>query len=249
MNYLSIAACCQNEGKYIAEWIQYHQRLGVEHFYLYENDSTDDTWTQIKLHSPGLVTARQIHGSPKQAEAYNHCINMYRNATKWMAVIDIDEFLVPKHTLDMHQLLKSYEAYPALVVHWMLFGSNGEEVYTPAPVVERFTRRQSDVNPHVKSIVQPRVTGPVHTVHRFRHVNFAVDEAKRPVEDCDPLPPNGTCNVIQLNHYAVKSRAECMERRSRPRADTGTMRDGKEFFEHHDRNDVLDLRAVEIWRS
>ncbi|MBR2734192.1 MAG: glycosyltransferase family 2 protein, partial [Selenomonadaceae bacterium] len=38
---LAIAAILKNEGHYIKEWLDYHLLAGVDHFYLYDNDSTD----------------------------------------------------------------------------------------------------------------------------------------------------------------------------------------------------------------
>ena len=40
---LSIAAIMKNEKPYLKEWLEYHQLIGVEHFYLCDNDSNDGT--------------------------------------------------------------------------------------------------------------------------------------------------------------------------------------------------------------
>ena len=39
---LAICAIFRDEARYLAEWLEFHQRQGVERFYLYENNSTDD---------------------------------------------------------------------------------------------------------------------------------------------------------------------------------------------------------------
>ena len=39
---LSIGAIFQNEAPYLKEWIEFHKLVGVEHFYLFNNCSTDD---------------------------------------------------------------------------------------------------------------------------------------------------------------------------------------------------------------
>ena len=39
---LSICAIFKNEGHYLKEWIEFHKLQGVEHFFLYNNNSTDD---------------------------------------------------------------------------------------------------------------------------------------------------------------------------------------------------------------
>ncbi len=39
---LAVVAIFKDEGKYLREWVDYHLLAGVEHFYLYNNDSSDD---------------------------------------------------------------------------------------------------------------------------------------------------------------------------------------------------------------
>ena len=39
---LAIVAILKNEAPYIKEWIDYHLLAGVDHFYLYDNESEDN---------------------------------------------------------------------------------------------------------------------------------------------------------------------------------------------------------------
>ncbi len=41
--YLTISAIMKNEGPYLKEWLEFHLMTGVEHFYLYDNSSDDET--------------------------------------------------------------------------------------------------------------------------------------------------------------------------------------------------------------
>lgn len=40
-----VAACARvrNEGRYLREWLEFHLEVGVSHFYVFDDDSTDDT--------------------------------------------------------------------------------------------------------------------------------------------------------------------------------------------------------------
>ena len=40
--YLVACAIFRDEAPYLAEWIAFHRLVGVEHFFLYDNGSTDD---------------------------------------------------------------------------------------------------------------------------------------------------------------------------------------------------------------
>ena len=39
---LAVTAILKDEGHYLKEWLDYHLLAGVDHFYLYNNDSTDN---------------------------------------------------------------------------------------------------------------------------------------------------------------------------------------------------------------
>src|SRR3984957_13412863 len=39
---LSICAIFKDEACFLKEWIEYHRLVGVDHFYLYNNESSDD---------------------------------------------------------------------------------------------------------------------------------------------------------------------------------------------------------------
>ena len=54
---LSVCSLFKNESRYLREWLEYHRLIGVDHFYLYDNASTDRS---VQILQPyiraGLVT-------------------------------------------------------------------------------------------------------------------------------------------------------------------------------------------------
>lgn len=46
--YVSICGIFKDEAFYLKEWIEYHKKAGVDHIYLYNNNSTDNYLTIIK---------------------------------------------------------------------------------------------------------------------------------------------------------------------------------------------------------
>jgi hypothetical protein len=55
---LVICAIIKNEADYIYEWLSYHAFLGISHFYLYDNNSMDNTRAVIaSWPDPGLFNA------------------------------------------------------------------------------------------------------------------------------------------------------------------------------------------------
>jgi len=255
MKYLALCLLCKNEENYIQDWLDYHHYgIGVGSFLIYNNESTDHTLERItkwkNKHPECEVFTFNIPGCPVQKLAYERCIEAFKESYTWIGFIDTDEYIVTRNGILLEKVLKKYEGYSALCLHWLIFGANGHTHYSPKPDVERFTMREDKVNPHIKSIVNPREVKRYLTPHKFTTKGLSVDERRVPLGQHESTPEGGTAKIIWVNHYATRSRDECIKRRSSiRRADTGELRNALEFFNTHDHNDVQDLRAFSIWKG
>ena len=96
---LAIVAILKNEAPYLKEWLDYHLLAGVDHFYLYDNESPDN---QAEVAAPyveaGLVDYFPMPGKAMQMVAYNDAIKRFKFHCRYMAFIDGDEFIYPKLT-------------------------------------------------------------------------------------------------------------------------------------------------------
>jgi hypothetical protein len=190
-HYLAICAIFKDEASYLAEWIAFHQLVGVEHFYLYNNNSSDDYAKVLRpFADAGVVTICNwpvpFH-ERAQYKAYTHCLEFAKARARWLACIDIDEFLFAPGADSLAEALGEYEAWPGVVVHWQVYGSSGHREQSAEPVIERFSwrARQNWIrNRKVKSIVDPSRTTTPLGVHHFFYENglLAVDETKTPVQ-------------------------------------------------------------------
>lgn len=124
---VSICAIFKNEAPYLKEWIEFNNIVGIEHFYLYNNNSKDDYMSVLKPYiKSGIVTLLEWPYKQKQMECYIDCIEKYAFETKWLGFIDIDEFIVPKKTNTIYEFLKTFEKRAGAVnIYWRLFGSSG----------------------------------------------------------------------------------------------------------------------------
>ena len=94
---LAVVAILKNEGPYLKEWLDYHLLAGVDHFYLYDNESPDNQAEVAKPYvEAGLVTYIPFPGIAMQMPAYNDAINRFKFQARYMAFIDGDEFIYPK---------------------------------------------------------------------------------------------------------------------------------------------------------
>ena len=60
---LAVTAIFKNEGRYLKEWLDYHLFAGVEHFYLYNNDSSDNYAEVLAPYiEKNLVTLTDVPG-------------------------------------------------------------------------------------------------------------------------------------------------------------------------------------------
>lgn len=248
MNYFSICAILKNEGLYLREWIEHYIKQGTEKFFLYNNESTDNPKEVLKEFADKIVW-HEVRGKAQQGVAYNHCVKEYKDRSEWMAFLDIDEMLYSgKDKVFVETLKREYDQpiISGIAVHWLLFGSSGHIDYSPEPVTRRFIMRAEEVNPHVKSIMRMRDTYSMgNNVHTFRAHGAIVNEhfSELGMEYANRSP--ATADILRINHYVTRSKAECVLKCNRGRGDTGQQH-GEGFFESHDRNDVQDIRIWEV---
>lgn len=241
-HYLAVCAIAKDEGPYFREWIEWHREMGVDKFYIYDNGSTDTTKEALKPYiETGLVTYRYFPGYRKQLAAYDDCLACYRQEARWIAFIDIDEFIVPLADGTIPEFLERFEDYPAVEINWLIYGSNGLEEKTDAPVMERFTRHSKGdhrLNRHVKSIVNPRRVFNMIGCHEAARINGkAADSHGQPINrnfrEREPQQ-----DIIRINHYAVKSRQEFVEKQNRGRASGRQRVVPDAYFVQYDLNDL-----------
>lgn len=220
---LSIVSMFRNEANYLKEWINYHRMVGVEHFWLYNNNSTDN-WQEVlnPYIKEGIIEITywptSIPGAcfvDNQVEAFRNGIKQARGKTKWLALIDIDEFLVPMHDHTIPECLENHfsDAY-AVYVNWHNFGTGGVSTSAGEPILFKLTAcssiKHSD-NSIGKSIVRPEYVNveAIWYPHHFPLIANAYylngDGQIMPFRGLD-LPTDGIHHgqYIRINHYVLR---------------------------------------------
>jgi hypothetical protein len=233
--------CCivKDENIYLKEWIEYHLKIGVQHFYIYDNDSkvpVSETLRETGLAE--VATVINVSGRAKQVVAYNDCLIRNRANSKWIGFIDADEYIVPKSTKgDLRALLKDFEEFGGLGINWLVFGSNGHTKRTNLPQLQRFVMRSEEsfpVNRHVKVIVQTKYVKRSIGAHLFSFVApySAVNEMGKKITTSYS---DVSVEKIQINHYYCRSLEEYKDKVNRGLADTSRGRRQLDNFFDHDR--------------
>ena len=124
---VAVCAIFKNEAPYLKEWIEFNHIVGVDHFFLYNNNSEDDYEEIVEPYvKKGLVTLAQWPKNQAQMECYNDCILKYSKRTQWLGFIDIDEFIVPIEKNSIYEILQPFEKNRGAVkLYWKMFGTSG----------------------------------------------------------------------------------------------------------------------------
>lgn len=173
-HHLAVCAIAKNEGPYFKEWVEWHLSQGVDKFYVYDNESTDGTKQILEPYiKQGIVEYIDWPGYRRQLAAYDDCLKRHRFDTRWIAFIDLDEFIVPIKDASIPDFLKRFEQFPAVEINWLVYGSGGNKAKSAEPVMKRFRfHSQPDhyLNRHVKSIVNPRMVYTMIGCHEVARI-------------------------------------------------------------------------------
>lgn len=198
-----IAVCClfQNETPWLREWIEFHRLIGVEHFYLYNNLSTDNYLDILTPYiDAGIVELFDFPIYPlknwDQPTVYNHALNLARGKNEWLAIIDTDEFITPMTCDNLKDFLRTHKHFAGLHAKWQLFGTSGVRTLNPSELlIEKLLYKcppHHEENMWGKSIVQPLLTKTSETPHFCSFVEGSHYWAA-PIDQ------------IVINHYFVRT--------------------------------------------
>lgn len=222
---LSVVAIVKNEEKYLLEWIAYHRVIGVDHFLIYNNESTDGTEEILKsLSKAGIVTylnwpthpeRAAICGlSPQLCAYWNGWSNLF-GQSEWIAFIDADEFIMLNRHEEISEFLDSCANFSGIALNWKMFGSSGEQYYHDEPVIKRFT--MSKQSGGIKTIAKTEkilcISNHPHSC-RFIDSHYYYPDKTSATEDSSKWR-HIDYSIALLNHYFTKSREEWTEKRER----------------------------------
>ena len=170
---LAVCALFKNEADHLKEWIEYHKIVGVEHFYLYDNGSTDEYMKVLKpyikekvvtlVRWPDLVKKEEGKKLTDwvlstQIPAYENAIVFHaKRRAKWLVFLDVEEFIVPEKEDSILKILKKHYSEAALAIFTDCFDASHEEVSFLKPFVidaEDLTREPpKDIREKVKKVI------------------------------------------------------------------------------------------------
>jgi hypothetical protein len=238
-----IVGCMKNEAPYIVEWIAHHRAIGFDTFLIYTNGCTDGTDAILKrLDAMGVVHHRDNDDwsgqSPQQFALDAALEEDVIKRAEWIAHIDVDEFVNVRcgnGTLD--DFFAATPGATNVAMTWRLFGHGGVKKLADRPVIEQFTACAPKFCP------KPHTAWGFKTM--FRNIGaYGKLSCHRPNKLDDDkagqvmwVNGNGAVttremlkngwrssqksigyDLLQLNHYALRSAESYLIKRQRGRA-------------------------------
>jgi hypothetical protein len=230
--YLTIGAILRNEAHMIDAWINHHMGEGVEHFYIVDDNSTDNSRDILKSYvDKGIVSLfdippnnyLSIFGDIQTYSYTNIILPIAVIETEWIAFIDLDEFLTSRSMHTVVDIMRSISgSFDQIYAGWLMFGS-GEHIDNgdiPKDPIESYTTRQksdSITYMDVKSIYRATKLITPHIHHpkvAGRTLNFMnditkidnLDQGEGEGEVLGPDQEQGQIPILVINHYHLQSK-------------------------------------------
>lgn len=145
INYkLSVAAIFKNEAFNLKEWVDHYIHHGVEHFYLVNDNSSDEFLDILTPYiNSGIITLYDSDVgkfSNRQQAMYDKYILTNVKNSEWTIICDLDEFIYSPKDINILNIINKYKEYDILYLNWAIFGTNGN-VDHPESIVKTCTKR------------------------------------------------------------------------------------------------------------
>jgi Glycosyltransferase family 92 len=204
---LTIASVFQNEAPYLKEWIEFHKMMGVQLFILVDDRSTDNFIDVLRpyidagevdlLRSPCPKKWQGRAWPTYQCALVRMFCEQLRGVSRWLALIDVDEFIVPAETNNIFDFLSNHEDCGGIYIRWEPFGtSHVKKLSEKELLTERLYLKWKLIKGHDmlgKSIVKP---------HRVLHPNIHHCALLPGYEYMDSNPGmENESPRIKLHHY------------------------------------------------
>ena len=250
---ISIGAIFKNEADIIEEWILHHLSVGVEHFYLI-NDNSDDNYIDVLDKYKKYITLNHSNNIPyyygRQHDIYNIHFKKHLKDTKWIAILDIDEYLWSPYEKNLNNILNKIPNNINGINVWSVcFGSNGH-IHQPNEIIKSFTfreelpKKEDSIyrNIHLFKILECNLHKQIlraAKVNRFYvHQNDFEARNKDGVLCSDFF--NIKNNLFRINHYRLQSKERWQKLQSK--SDVNHYKPTKIYT----LNSILELSAKDI---
>jgi len=219
MYYLSICTIIKDEPN-LEEFILFHYIQGVEHFFIYDNESAYPLSERLSRYFfTQICTIINFPGKPQQINSYKHCLSNYGYKTKWLLFADGDEYICPKIHYSIREFLNNYDDVHAIGINWVFFGTSFHDKKQDGFIIDKYRYRSNQQDQHIKTVCKPEFTKTCNHPHfvELYDPSKYVDSKRNIISG--PFNNNYNIDIIQINHYYTKSLENSYEKQNRGRTD------------------------------
>lgn len=197
---LAVLAIFQDEARFMKEWIEFNKLVGVEHFYLINDQSTDNYLEILQPYiDAGDVDLFQAPGKkgwdfyPYQVSQYNLYLPQLQEECHWVMIIDIDEYYFPVEMFSLKEYISQYgENVGSITALWQCYGtSHVPEIPASQTRIETLTWKQDRSFPYVRV---KTIFKPLYALHLDTHKTTIMANKKM---------INARLDKLRVNHYWV----------------------------------------------
>ena len=159
-----------------------------------------------------MVEYHYVRGDGVQNRVNYAAVRRAAAEARWLAVIDLDEFIMPVKDCTIPDFLRRIPQRTAQIfIRWCLYGSAGHVIRPAGLVIENYKYRQRDNSGEAnKIIVNPRMVVGCRSPHVFDVIWRSVDERGHAVTPSNVIPGLSQ-DIIRINHYRCKSWQDSQE--------------------------------------
>ncbi|KAG7558959.1 Nucleotide-diphospho-sugar transferase [Arabidopsis thaliana x Arabidopsis arenosa] len=170
---MCVCTMTRNAAAVLREWVMYHAGIGVQRWFIYDNNSDDDIISEIEnLQRRGYNISRHFWPWIKTQEAgFSNCAIRAKSDCDWIAFIDVDEFFYIPSGESLTSVIRNYtssDSIGEIRTPCHSFGPSGLRSQPRDGVTAGYTCRVVLPERH-KSIIRPEAMNAtlINVVHHF----------------------------------------------------------------------------------
>ena len=170
-NSISIALCtmAKLENLYINEFIDYYLKLGIDHIFIFDNNSpnTEKINDVVKECYKDKISIYETfkYKLSHQSEAFTYCYQKFEKKFDWFIMVDLDEYVyIVKDSLKNYLNNPIFNKCHFIKLNWLIPTDNNLLHYDTRPLIERFKGPYIQEN-FIKSIIRGNISNLRYGVH------------------------------------------------------------------------------------
>ena len=146
LHNFAVVTVVKGESSHLKEWLDYHLLAGVDHFFIYDNEIADASKKILQPYiDAGFVTCVLFLGKNKKLEAYNDAVKNFKFECRYIAFLDVDEFILPKTNQSIaevtEEILSGNDKLGGMELNSFSYNAGNLAENPEGALLDNFTRR------------------------------------------------------------------------------------------------------------